>query len=225
MYKIYQIEYGDTIDVIARKAGTTSDVIRKLNGIDNDSELFVGNLIVVPKENEQIFETYRVKAGDSIYSISRMYDVDPDMLLMLNGLNKNDYIYPNQEIMVPLKGVSIYVTQPGDTLDKVLNNFNVDYILSHSPSASVLGLLKAEDLYEQDVLTRYLQDVENKIDFTESRNVIIAALILVLSIGIAYSAAGAISFKVGTATIRLTGLAVGVIAGIIFNTILPKARN
>ena len=127
MYKIYQIEYGDTIDVIARKAGTTPDVIRKLNGIDNDSELFVGNLIVVPKENEQLFEIYRVKSGDSIYSISRMYDVDPDMLLMLNGLNKNDYIYPNQEIMVPLKGVSIYVTQPGDTLDKVLNNFNVDY--------------------------------------------------------------------------------------------------
>lgn len=67
--------------------------------------------------------------------------------------------------------------------------------------------------------------VENKIDFTESRNVIIAALILVLSIGIAYSAAGAISFKVGTATIRLTGLAVGVIAGIIFNAILPKAKK
>ena len=63
--------------------------------------------------------------------------------------------------------------------------------------------------------------VENKIDFAKSRNVIIAALILVLSIGINYSAAGSISFAVGTATISLSGLAVGSLVGIILNAVLP----
>ena len=63
--------------------------------------------------------------------------------------------------------------------------------------------------------------VENKIDFTQTRNVIIAALILVLSIGIAYSSAGALAITIGSVTISLTGLAVGVLVGIILNAILP----
>jgi uracil permease len=63
--------------------------------------------------------------------------------------------------------------------------------------------------------------VENQVDFTKSRNVIIAALILVLSIGIKYSAAGAITFPVGSITISLSGLAVGAIVGIVLNAALP----
>ena len=63
--------------------------------------------------------------------------------------------------------------------------------------------------------------VENKVDFTNSRNVIIAALILVLAIGIKYSAAGAISFTVGSITVSLTGMAVAAIVGIVLNAILP----
>ena len=63
--------------------------------------------------------------------------------------------------------------------------------------------------------------VETQVDFTKSRNVIIAALILVLSIGINYSAAGAIAFHIGEITISLSGLAVGALTGIILNAILP----
>lgn len=63
--------------------------------------------------------------------------------------------------------------------------------------------------------------VETRIDFSKTRNVIIAALILVLSIGIKYSAAGAINFNIGSVTISLSGLAVGALVGIIMNAVLP----
>ena len=63
--------------------------------------------------------------------------------------------------------------------------------------------------------------VENSVDFTKSRNVIIAALILVLSIGINYSTAGSIAFCIGSVTISLSGLAVGALTGIVLNAILP----
>lgn len=63
--------------------------------------------------------------------------------------------------------------------------------------------------------------VENHVDFMQTRNVLITALILVLSLGIAYSAAGAIVLPVGSITISLSGLAVGSIVGIILNIILP----
>ena len=61
--------------------------------------------------------------------------------------------------------------------------------------------------------------VENKVDFTNTRNVIIAAVIMVLAIGINYS--GAVSFNIGSVTISLSGLAVAAIVGIILNAILP----
>ncbi len=63
--------------------------------------------------------------------------------------------------------------------------------------------------------------IENKVDFSASRNIIIAALILVLSIGINYSTAGAIAFSIGSVTISLSGLAVGALVGIIMNAVLP----
>ena len=63
--------------------------------------------------------------------------------------------------------------------------------------------------------------VENKVDFTKSRNVLIAAIIMVLSIGITYSGAGAVVIPAGSVTIQLSGLAVGAIVGILLNAILP----
>ena len=63
--------------------------------------------------------------------------------------------------------------------------------------------------------------VENQVDFSKSRNVIIAALIMSLSLGINFSGAGAIIFTVGSITIKLSGLAVGSIVGILLNAILP----
>ena len=64
--------------------------------------------------------------------------------------------------------------------------------------------------------------VENQVDFTKSRNVLIAAMILCLAIGIKYyDASGAVSFTVGAVTISLSGLAVAALVGILMNAILP----
>lgn len=63
--------------------------------------------------------------------------------------------------------------------------------------------------------------VENNVDFTKSRNVLIAAIILVLSIGINYSTAGAVKFAIGSITISFSGLAVAALVGIILNAVLP----
>ncbi len=61
--------------------------------------------------------------------------------------------------------------------------------------------------------------VENKVDFTKSRNVLIAALILVLSIGFTYG--GSINIPVGSININLSGLAIASIVGIVLNAVMP----
>ena len=61
--------------------------------------------------------------------------------------------------------------------------------------------------------------VENRVDLTKSRNLIIAAVIFVCGLG--FASAGGITFTVGSADITLTGLAIAALAGVILNAILP----
>jgi len=92
-------------------------------------------------------------------------------------------------------------------------------IIQAMPTATVGGISLV--LYGMISAVGVRNVVENQVDFSKSRNVIIAALILVLSIGINYSTAGAIAFTIGSITISLSGLAVGALTGIILNAILP----
>ena len=72
------------------------------------------------------------------------------------------------------------------------------------------------DPLRYDLRSRRPNVVENKVDFTNSRNVIVAALILVLAIGINYSVG---SIQIGI--VSLSGLAVASLVGIAVNAILP----
>ena len=63
--------------------------------------------------------------------------------------------------------------------------------------------------------------VETNVDFSQTRNVIIAALIMVLAIGINYSAAGAIVIPLGAMTVNFSGIATGSLVGILLNAVLP----
>lgn len=63
--------------------------------------------------------------------------------------------------------------------------------------------------------------VEAQVDFTKSRNVIVAAIILVCALGINFSKAGSASFTVAGVTISLSGLAVAALVGIILNALFP----
>ncbi|MDY3286401.1 MAG: uracil-xanthine permease family protein [Eubacteriales bacterium] len=92
-------------------------------------------------------------------------------------------------------------------------------IITAMPQATIGGVSLV--LYGMISAVGVRNIVENKVDFTRSRNVIIAALILVLAIGVNFSTAGAISFTIGSVTISLTGLAVAAIVGILLNAVLP----
>lgn len=93
-------------------------------------------------------------------------------------------------------------------------------VVSSMPTATIGGVSLV--LYGMISAVGVRNLVENHVDFSKSRNVIIAALILVLAIGIKYfNASGAISFTIGTVTISLTGLAVAAVIGIVLNAVLP----
>ena len=88
-------------------------------------------------------------------------------------------------------------------------------IISAMPAATIGGVSLV--LYGMISAVGVRNVVENRVDFTASRNVIIAALILVLAIGIKYGANDALSLGFTS----LSGLAVAAIVGVVLNAVLP----
>ncbi|MDD6274049.1 MAG: uracil-xanthine permease family protein [Clostridiaceae bacterium] len=86
-------------------------------------------------------------------------------------------------------------------------------LVSAMPAATIGGVSLV--LYGMISAVGVRNVVENKVDFTNTRNVIIAALILVLAIGVTYSG----NIQIGV--VSLSGLAVASIVGIILNAVLP----
>ena len=102
-------------------------------------------------------------------------------------------------------------------------------LISCMPAATIGGVSLI--LYGMISAVGVRNIVENQVDFTKSRNVIIAALIIALALGLNFSSAlgcdtvagvsGAISFTIAGVKISLSGLAVASLVGIILNAILP----
>jgi LysM repeat protein len=73
---------------------------------------------------EEYYDYYEVKMGDTLYKIGRKYNINPKLLAALNGLNMDDYIYPNDTILIPKSNYSYYITAKGDTLDEIIRVFD-----------------------------------------------------------------------------------------------------
>lgn len=71
------------------------------------------------------YELYEIKEGDSLYKISKIYNVNTKLLAELNGLDLDDYIYSGQILLIPKKEVSYYITKEGDTLSNISRLFGV----------------------------------------------------------------------------------------------------
>lgn len=135
MYEIYTVSKADTVESIANSFNISPANLYKLNGFSPDHLLRQGNNIIVPKVSNDYFEYYTIKKGDSLYKIAKEYGVNEKLLAILNGLNLEDYIYPNQTIVIPQKNVGVYITQEGDTIGEIAKGIgaNLSTLLSQNP--------------------------------------------------------------------------------------------
>ena len=125
MYKIYEVEEGETINSIANKLGITSDVLAALNGLTVNNNLTPGSYIIIPGE-DSMFDLYEIKKGDTIYAIAKEYNLNSNQLQRLNGLKENEYIYPGQQLYVPKPNVTFFITKDEDTLNDVTAALNTN---------------------------------------------------------------------------------------------------
>ena len=115
----YIVQRGDTLYSLALKYNTTVDKLRELNNL-NTNTLTIGQILVLPIEtNIEEYDIYVVKKGDSLWSISRKFNIDINDLIELNNL-KDLTLQMNQSILVPKQQENIetdlYIVKKGDTI-------------------------------------------------------------------------------------------------------------
>ncbi len=125
MYEYYKVEENDTLESIASNYKTTPKNLIELNSLRPIYRINQGENLKVPIKTPDLFEYYIIRKGDTIYSISEKYNITPKELLILNHLNPNDYIYPNQKLLVPKRNVILQLTKMGDSIENLANKYNL----------------------------------------------------------------------------------------------------
>lgn len=149
MFDRYSLKKGETLDSVAKLFNTDVRTLKDINNIYFDDQIRQGMDIIVPKNKEQYFNYYVIESGDNLYGIARRYNINPELLASMNGLDLEDYIYPNQEILIPKSGYSYYITKDGDTIDTVANIFksSKDELLDNN---SVIYLLAGQIMVKRN---------------------------------------------------------------------------
>ncbi len=120
---IYIVEKGDTIESIGRNYNIPVIEIIKANNLQAPYLLKEGQSLTIPTGLYNIFNYYTVKKGDTLYEIAGKNNITVDLLANVNGLDKDEYIYEGQTILVPKTDVNLYITKTGDTIEDVAEYF------------------------------------------------------------------------------------------------------
>lgn len=126
MYEVYTIKFGDTLEGISLLYNTNINELIKLNSIIDLNSLKEGMQIMVPNNNNNPYRYYTVRKGDTLKDIASKYNIEYNLLLKLNGLDNNDYVYPNQTLILPKEGVSLYMTKDNDTINSIANDLGMN---------------------------------------------------------------------------------------------------
>lgn len=96
----YTVRRGDTLWALSRRFGTSVDILAELNHIQDPDLIYTGQTLQIPGEAPG-YRTYTVKAGDTLWGISRRYGVTVGQIAALNGIQNPDLIYPGQVFQIP----------------------------------------------------------------------------------------------------------------------------
>lgn len=110
-YVEYTVQAGDWVFGIAEQFGVDAQAIVELNNLSSPSQLQVGMVLKIPPTGT-ISPTQRattasggtvhvVQPGEWIYSIARIYGVDPQAIIDANNLTDPNLVYPGLELIIP----------------------------------------------------------------------------------------------------------------------------
>ncbi len=121
-FDYYTVKKGDSLWSIANKFGITVKKLKEINKLSTNV-LKVGQILKLSENNEVVpdeYLIYKVKKGDSLWTIASKYNTTIETLKNINNLSTNTLI-ENQQIFISKSEISndnknIYIVKKGDTL-------------------------------------------------------------------------------------------------------------
>jgi membrane-bound lytic murein transglycosylase D len=154
----HKVKSGDSLIKLAKKYHTTSDIIAQVNEVQGNM-IRKGKHLVIPvalksldyyslSQDQRLESTqsrkngsyqlkYKVKAGDTLWDLSREYDVGLRSLAKWNGMAPKDTLRPGKKLVIWVNKISTeqrdnavmrsltYTVRNGDSLAKIAGKFNV----------------------------------------------------------------------------------------------------
>lgn len=98
---IYIVKAGDTLNQIAANFGVAARAIAVENNIRNINLIYIGQRLIIPTNRYDLNHTlYKIRWGDTLYSISRRYGVPIATIVRLNRIQNPNLIYAGQTIRI-----------------------------------------------------------------------------------------------------------------------------
>ncbi len=129
---VYVVQKGDTLYDIANKYGLTVSELKIANNLTSNL-LNVGQKLNIPNQmpipNTTDYITYIVKKGDTLYSISKEFDIPVNDLINFNQLTTSN-LEIGQKILIPINKEeteiidNYYIIKLGDSLYSIANKYN-----------------------------------------------------------------------------------------------------
>ena len=94
---LYTVRNGDTLTALSVKFDTPVETLRRINGVDSDQGLYVGQRLFIRRPVGVVF--YTVQSGDTLGHVSALFDLASDDLKAINQLT-NDNLVPGKVLRV-----------------------------------------------------------------------------------------------------------------------------
>lgn len=124
----YSVKSGDTLSAIAKANNIPLESLIKDNNIANSDKLSIGQKLVInkPKDDESYSgKSYKITKGDTLYDISKKYNVGINELKKYNNLN-SDRIYENKTLKIPKTLQEQVIAKDKKAVSTFKNNSVVD---------------------------------------------------------------------------------------------------
>ena len=103
IYQTITVKSGDTLWDIARRYGTTTSSLRRLNGLGRSSRIYPGQMLKVSGSGGPEYVTHKVRRGESLSRIAKKYRTSISKILANNYLDDPDNIRVGQELRIKVK--------------------------------------------------------------------------------------------------------------------------
>jgi len=102
-FEYHRVRRGECLSLIARKYKVSIRAIKKANRLKSD-RIYAGQILRIPLRKRSFsYFTYRIKRGDTLYSIARRFGTNVALLKEVNNIKNPKRLIPGRKIKIPKK--------------------------------------------------------------------------------------------------------------------------